>query len=66
MNEFNERHDTDSVREFTVGDADAGPYALTEGPDGALWFTLVHRGASAAGTRTAGGSPSIRSARGRP
>jgi virginiamycin B lyase len=36
---------TDPVREFTVSDPDAGPYALTAGPDGALWFTLVHRGA---------------------
>lgn len=47
MNEINESYDTDSVREFTVSDADAGPYALAEGPDGALWFTLVHRGAVA-------------------
>ncbi|MFK4543568.1 streptogramin lyase [Streptomyces tendae] len=39
MNESSQRYDTDSVREYTVSDADAGPYALAEGPDGALWFT---------------------------
>ncbi len=33
----------DPVREFTVSGPDAGPYALAEGPDGALWFTLVHQ-----------------------
>ncbi|GAA1711953.1 hypothetical protein GCM10009680_61180 [Streptomyces yatensis] len=35
----------DPVRVFTVSPPDAGPYALTGGPDGALWFTLVHQGA---------------------
>ncbi|SEB61527.1 virginiamycin B lyase [Streptomyces melanosporofaciens] len=35
----------DPVRVFTVSEPDAGPYALTGGPDGALWFTLVHQGA---------------------
>ncbi len=34
-------------REFGVSGPDAGPYALAEGPDGALWFTLVHQGAVA-------------------
>lgn len=24
---------------------DGGPYALAAGPDGAMWVTLVHRGA---------------------
>ncbi|MFH8841974.1 hypothetical protein [Streptomyces sp. NPDC017868] len=33
-----------SVEEHTVTDSAAGPYALTTGPDGALWFTLVHSG----------------------
>ncbi|MFF5635502.1 hypothetical protein [Streptomyces sp. NPDC012825] len=27
-----------------MADSAAGPYALTTGPDGALWFTLVHSG----------------------
>ncbi len=36
-----------TVREFTVSSPDAGPYALAEGPDGALWFTLVHQDAVA-------------------
>ncbi len=35
----------DPVRDHTVSGPDAGPYALAEGPDGALWFTLVHQGA---------------------
>ncbi len=35
----------DPVRVVTVSRPDAGPYALTGGPDGALWFTLVHQGA---------------------
>ncbi|AEM86011.1 Virginiamycin B lyase [Streptomyces violaceusniger Tu 4113] len=35
----------DPVRVCTVSEPDAGPYALTGGPDGALWFTLVHQGA---------------------
>ncbi|MEV4927497.1 alpha/beta hydrolase fold domain-containing protein [Streptomyces roseoverticillatus] len=33
------------VGEFTVSTPEAGPYALAEGPDGALWFTLTHQGA---------------------
>lgn len=33
-----------SVEEHAVADSAAGPYALTTGPDGALWFTLVHSG----------------------
>ncbi|GGY10973.1 hypothetical protein GCM10010324_67260 [Streptomyces hiroshimensis] len=37
----------DPVREFTIGTPEAGPYALTEGPDGALWCTLTHQGAIA-------------------
>ncbi|TDC74726.1 virginiamycin B lyase family protein, partial [Streptomyces hainanensis] len=28
----------------TVSEPDAGPYGITFGPDGALWFTLVHAG----------------------
>ncbi len=32
------------VEEHPVADGAAGPYALTTGPDGALWFTLVHSG----------------------
>ncbi|MYT31389.1 alpha/beta hydrolase fold domain-containing protein [Streptomyces sp. SID8354] len=35
----------DPVREVAVSGPEAGPYALAEGPDGALWFTLVHQGA---------------------
>lgn len=31
-----------SIEEHAVADPAAGPYALTTGPDGALWFTLVH------------------------
>ncbi|MGA4944058.1 virginiamycin B lyase family protein [Streptomyces cinereoruber] len=31
-----------SIQEHAVADPAAGPYALTTGPDGALWFTLVH------------------------
>lgn len=33
-----------SIEEQRVADRAAGPYALTTGPDGALWFTLVHSG----------------------
>ncbi|MFV5996962.1 hypothetical protein ACNPQM_32295 [Streptomyces sp. NPDC056231] len=33
-----------SIAENAVADSAAGPYALTTGPDGALWFTLVHSG----------------------
>ena len=32
---------------------DGGPYALAAGPDGAMWVTLVHRGAIARVTPTA-------------
>ncbi|MCT2592881.1 ATP-binding cassette domain-containing protein [Streptomyces sp. N2-109] len=32
------------VTHIPVADAAAGPYALTAGPDGALWITLVHSG----------------------
>ena len=28
-----------SITEHTVAGRDAGPYAITTGPDGALWFT---------------------------
>ncbi|MFI6323368.1 ATP-binding cassette domain-containing protein [Nonomuraea sp. NPDC050556] len=31
------------VNQFQVGEG--GPYGITTGPDGALWFTLVHAGA---------------------
>ncbi|KUL43860.1 Virginiamycin B lyase [Streptomyces violaceusniger] len=34
----------DPVRVFTVSEPDAGPYALTGGPDGALWFTEIGAG----------------------
>ena len=30
--------------QIPVGGADAGPYGLTAGPDGALWVTLIHSG----------------------
>jgi len=33
-----------SVVEYRVSEPDAGPYGLTAGPDGAVWFTEVHRG----------------------
>ncbi len=33
-----------SIEEHMVADHTAGPYSLTTGPDGALWFTLVHSG----------------------
>ncbi|WP_455908027.1 Vgb family protein [Streptomyces cinereoruber] len=32
------------IEEHPVADSAAEPYALTTGPDGALWFTLVHSG----------------------
>ncbi|MET7802494.1 virginiamycin B lyase family protein, partial [Streptomyces decoyicus] len=32
------------IEEFTLVGSNSGPYALTTGPDGALWFTLVHSG----------------------
>src|SRR5581483_8484254 len=32
------------IQEFPVGRTGSGPYALTVGPDGALWITLVHAG----------------------
>lgn len=32
------------IEEFTLAGSGSGPYALTTGPDGALWFTLVHSG----------------------
>src|ERR1700710_3123365 len=44
------RHDeaaaSDTIR---VSGPSAGPYALTAGPDGALWVTLVHSGQIARG-----------------
>ncbi|HEX4224185.1 MAG TPA: virginiamycin B lyase, partial [Pseudonocardiaceae bacterium] len=33
-----------TFNQFEVPDAGSGPYAITVGPDGALWFTLVHSG----------------------
>ncbi|HSX98017.1 MAG TPA: virginiamycin B lyase, partial [Streptomyces sp.] len=33
------RPTTVSITEFPVSDAEAGPYGITTGPDGALWFT---------------------------
>ncbi|GAA2682315.1 hypothetical protein GCM10009864_63810 [Streptomyces lunalinharesii] len=47
----------DPVREVTVSGPDAGPYALVDGPDGALWFTLVHQGAI--GRRDADGAVTV-------
>lgn len=44
-----------SIDEFPVAGPDGGPYALTTGPDGALWFTLVHSGQI--GRLEPGGSP---------
>lgn len=32
------------IRQVPVGAVGAGPYAITAGPDGALWITLVHAG----------------------
>ncbi|WUH64070.1 hypothetical protein OHR86_32890 [Streptomyces sp. NBC_00441] len=40
-----------SIEEHTVSGPEAGPYTLTTGPDGALWFTLVHRGRLVPGER---------------
>lgn len=34
----------DRTRLVPVGDPGAGPYALTTGPDGALWATVIHAG----------------------
>ncbi|AUA14974.1 alpha/beta hydrolase fold domain-containing protein [Streptomyces sp. SID8382] len=53
-----------SVSDFTVSDPAAGPYALTEGPDGALWFTLVHQGAI--GRRGADGRITVHSVGAKP
>ncbi len=47
----------DPVREVTVSSPEAGPYALADGPDGALWFTLVHQGAI--GRRDADGAVTV-------
>lgn len=38
------RRPTASITEFTVSDSEAGPYGITVGADGALWFTMVHHG----------------------
>lgn len=35
---------TDPLDQLAVGRSGAGPYAVTTGPDGALWVTLVHAG----------------------
>src|SRR6478752_10127288 len=32
------------IEEFAVAEAGSGPYSLTGGPDGALWFTMVQGG----------------------
>jgi virginiamycin B lyase len=32
---------TRTVEEYAVSGRDSGPYAITTGPDGALWFTMV-------------------------
>lgn len=44
-----------SVEEYPV--PGAGPYAITTGPDGALWFTLVHSGQI--GRLVPGGTPTV-------
>ena len=41
------------ITEVPVADADAGPYGITAGPDGALWLTLAHGGRSCVSARTA-------------
>lgn len=33
-----------AIEEHAVSGRDSGPYAITTGPDGALWFTMVHSG----------------------
>ena len=35
---------TVSISEFHVSDGEAGPYGITAGADGAMWFTMVHHG----------------------
>ena len=30
---------TDAITEFAIPTADSGPYGITAGPDGNLWFT---------------------------
>jgi virginiamycin B lyase len=37
-------HRAASTRQIPVSDLTAGPYAITTGPDNALWFTMVHSG----------------------
>ncbi|MET7857550.1 hypothetical protein ABZS81_10015 [Streptomyces sp. NPDC005318] len=32
------------IEEFAVAEAGSGPYALTSGPDGALWFVEIGAG----------------------
>ncbi|MEV6072519.1 hypothetical protein AB0L82_38760 [Nocardia sp. NPDC052001] len=39
--------DDRAVREIWVADAEASPYGITTGADGALWLTLVKTGAVA-------------------
>lgn len=58
-----------TLQEYVVAGPEAGPYALTAGPDGALWCTLVHQGRVARVTtagdvttyplRTATGGPTM-------
>jgi virginiamycin B lyase len=36
-----------TISEITVVDERAGRYGIAAGPDGALWLTLVHGGATA-------------------
>jgi len=33
-----------AIEEYHVANAGAGPYGITTGPDGALWFSLIHAG----------------------
>ncbi|MEQ4204233.1 hypothetical protein [Actinopolymorpha sp. B9G3] len=33
-----------SIEEYAVPDRESGPYAVTTGPDNALWFTMVRAG----------------------
>jgi streptogramin lyase len=32
------------IQEIPVSGPESGPYSITAGPDGALWFTMVHAG----------------------
>ena len=40
-------HRAASITRIPVCDSASGPYAITTGPDNALWITMVHAGAIA-------------------